>query len=377
MSVYKHKDSPFYHFDFRFKGRRFHGSTGSKSKREAEAVERLEKASAQKQLEQTGKAATSLRLDDVAERYWIEIGQHHVGKDTTERDLTRLIDFFGTDKLLIDIVDDDVTKLVAWRRGHRVARQGKGKDRERDAPLVAPATVNRSTTEVLKKLFTRAKAWGVQFEREPEWKRHWLKEPEERVRELMPAELTALDATARDDYRDIMDFAGASGLRLNECLLRWSEVNWEGRQIIKTGKGGRKITASITPLIREILWPLRGHHPEFVFTYVAKRTRKNLVRGQRYPVTYNGLKTEWKRHRKRSGIEDFRFHDKRHDFATKLLRDSGNLKLVQKALNHRNIKTTTKYAHVLDHDVAEAIEAMQEKREKSRDLSRNEPKKSA
>ena len=375
MSVYKHKDSPFYHFDFRFKGRRFHGSTGSKSKREAEAVERLEKASAQKQLEQTGKAATSLRLDDVAERYWLEIGQHHVGKDTTDRDLARLIEYFGPDKLLTDIVDDDVTKLVAWRRGHRVARQGKAK--ERDAPLVAPATVNRSTTEVLKKLFTRAKAWGVQFEREPEWKRHWLKEPEERVRELRPAELTALDAAARDDYRDIMDFADASGLRLNECLLRWSEVNWEGRQIIKTGKGGRKITASITPLIREILWPLRGHHPEFVFTYVAKRTRNNLVRGQRYPVTYNGLKTEWKRHRKRSGIKDFRFHDKRHDFATKLLRDSGNLKLVQKALNHRNIKTTTKYAHVLDHDIAEAIEAMQEKREKSRNLSRSEPKKSA
>ena len=34
MSVYKHKDSPFYHFDFQFKGDRFHGSTGCKSKRE-------------------------------------------------------------------------------------------------------------------------------------------------------------------------------------------------------------------------------------------------------------------------------------------------------------------------------------------------------
>jgi hypothetical protein len=31
-----------------------------------------------------------------------------------------------------------------------------------------------------------------------------------------------------------------------------------------------------------------------------------------------------------SAILDFRFHDKRHDFATKLLRESRNLKLVQK-----------------------------------------------
>jgi site-specific recombinase XerD len=107
---------------------------------------------------------------------------------------------------------------------------------------------------------------------------------------------------------------------------------------------------------------------------VSKRTRKEkgLIRGQRYPITYNGLKTDWKRHRARSGVEDFRFHNKRHDFATKLLRDSRNLKLVQKALNHRNLKTTLKYAHVLHDEIAGAIEAMQEKREKSRKKSRTE-----
>jgi integrase len=370
------------HFDFQLKGRRFHGSTGVKSKREAESVERLEKAKAKKWLEQTAKASISLRIDDVADRYWLEVGQYHVGADTTERDLARLIEYFGPDKLLTDIGDDDVTKLVAWRRGHRVARYRKvdGKNvKDEGAPFVAPATVNRSTTEVLKKLFTRATAWGVQFNKEPGWKKHWLNEPEERVRELMPDELKALDATARDDYRDVLDFADASGLRLKECLLRWPEVNWQGMQIVKLGKGERKIVVRITPLIRSILWPLQGQHPEFVFTYIAKRTRKDkdLIKGKRYPITYNGLKTEWKRQRARSGIKNFRFHDKRHDFATKLLRESRNPKLVQKALNHRNIKTTLKYAHVLDDEIGNAVEAMQEKREKSRNLSRSQPKKSA
>jgi integrase len=379
VSVYKHKDSPFYHFDFRFKGDRFHGSTGVTSKREAEALERLEKAKARQQVENARKSSVSLRLDDVADRWWLEIGQHHVGKDTTERDLARLIEYFGPDKLLTGITDDDVTKLVAWRRGHRVKDHRKKIPKNAPPlPLIANATVNRSTTEALKKLFTRAKkAWGIRFDHEPDWKQHLLKEPEEITRELATEEWAKLNATAREDYRDIMDFADASGLRLNECLLRWLEVNWEAKQIVKKGKGDRKVVVSITPLIREILWPLRGHHPEFVFTYVAKRTRGGKVKGQRYPVTYNGLKTEWKRHRKRSGIKDFRFHDKRHDFATKLLRDTGNLKLVQKALNHSNIKTTTKYAHVLDQDVANAIEAMQEKREESRNLSRSHPKKSA
>jgi site-specific recombinase XerD len=65
-------------------------------------------------------------------------------------------------------------------------------------------------------------------------------------------------------------------------------------------------------------------------------------------------------------VTDFRFHDFRHDFATKLLRETRNLKLVQRALNHADIKTTTKYAHVLDDEVAAGLDAMQKSRRKSR-----------
>ena len=61
-----------------------------------------------------------------------------------------------------------------------------------------------------------------------------------------------------------------------------------------------------------------------------------------------------------------RFHDLRHDFATKLLRETGNLKLVQKALNHRNVATTTRYAHVLDSDLAEALERVAKSRTRPR-----------
>jgi hypothetical protein len=298
MSVYPHKESLFYHFDFQFKGRRFHGSTGCTNKREAETFERAERERA-KQEAKVAPSAVSTKLDDVAGRYWSEVGQHHVGSDTTWRDIERLIGYFGPTKLLTEIRDDDVAKLVAWRRGQQAAWKKKIKGKlvqNPAAPLVSNATVNRSTTEVLKKLITRAKAWGIRFEHEPDWQAHWLEEPEERVRELMPDELHALDGTARDDYRAVLDFADASGLRLNECLLRWPEVNWQGKQIIKMGKGGRKIVVRITPLIRSILWPLQGQHPEFVFTYVAQRTRKEkgLIKGQRYPITYNGLKTEWK-----------------------------------------------------------------------------------
>lgn len=152
--------------------------------------------------------------------------------------------------------------------------------------------------------------------------------------------------------------------------LRWSEIDWDVGLIIKKGKKGRTITMPLTPTIKSIIWPLRGHHPIFVFTYISARTRNGKVRGRRYPVTQSGLKTAWRRLRARAKVEGFRFHDFRHDVATKLLRQTGNLKLVQKALNHADIKTTTRYAHVLQDEVAEALEELQKSRNMSRSKSR-------
>jgi integrase len=151
-------------------------------------------------------------------------------------------------------------------------------------------------------------------------------------------------------------------MRRKECLsLRWSEVDWSSGQIRKAGKGGRLVTLPITTAIREILWPLRGHHPELVFTYVVQRTRDGRVQGQRSPLTLEGIKTAWRRLRKRAGVDGFRFHDFRHNFGTKLLRETGNLKLVQRALNHADIATTTRYAHVLDAEIAAAMESADQK----------------
>ena len=44
---------------------------------------------------------------------------------------------------------------------------------------------------------------------------------------------------------------------------------------------------------------------------------------------------------------------------TKLLRETGNLKLVHQVLNHSDLKTTSKYSHVLDDEVAAAMERHQ------------------
>lgn len=351
MSLYRDSRSPFWQFDFWWRGYRFHGSTKATTRREAEKVEAAEREKAKAHIAQVEAARTSLRLDDVAGRYWTEHGEHLAEAPTAWGRLQLLIDFFGKDKLLTEITGDDVAKLVAWRRGH----QGK-------KSLVSPHTVN-ATVEQLRKLFTRAKLWGVRFQNEPAWRKYFLQVPQERVRELSADEADSLEAHMRADYRPFFAFARASGLRLSECLLKWSEVDWDTKLIRKPGKGGKMVATHITSTVREILWPLRGHHPVYVFTYAP--TQNEPVRR---PITRTGVQSYWKRLRRHAGLADFRFHDLRHDFGTKLLRETGNLKLVQKAMNHSDIKTTLRYAHVLDNEVAEALERVQKSRNKSRKL---------
>jgi integrase len=361
VSIRRDPRSPFWQYNFQINNRRFFGSTKKTTRREAEAVERQERERAKALIAQAEHARISLRLDDVAGRYWIEHAQHLAGALQTEGLLGILIEFFGKDKLITEITDDDVARMVAWRRGHRA------KKKERSAPsFISPFTVNH-TTATLRKLFTRAKLWGVRFAHEPKWSKHMLAVPDERVRELSDDEADKLDAAMRADYAPFFALARASGLRLAECLLRWSEVKAE--QIVKLGKGARRVVVSITFEIRTIIESQRGHHPVFVFTYVPQRKEghdnvKTLP--ERRPLTYAGVQKEWKQLRKRSGVVGFRFHDYRHDFGTKLLRISGNLKLVQKAMNHRSIKTTMRYAHVLDSEVAEAMERVAKLRKKPR-----------
>ncbi|WP_409363230.1 tyrosine-type recombinase/integrase [Bradyrhizobium japonicum] len=350
-------------------GHRFHGTTQCTSKREADKFESLEKEKARAQVKATKRSRTSLLIDDVASRFWDAKGQYDADAAATDTNLARLVDYFGKGTPLSDIDHASAARLVGWRRGHRVARR---KDKQ-CAPLIANATVNRSTTKVLQRLFQFAKSEKAILDSEPDWDALLLPEPVERIRELQEDEAVAFDGAMRDDYEPFFDFVKASGMRLKECVtLRWSEVNFGTRQIVRIGKGGRRIVFPITDAIRGILFPLQGHHAEFVFTYVAiyGNRRVGRVAGQRYPITYNGTKSAWQRLRAASGVKDFRFHDFRHDFGSKLLRDSGNLKLVQKAMNHRDIKSTLRYAHVLDEDVAEAVESLALVRE-SRKKSRN------
>jgi len=61
------------------------------------------------------------------------------------------------------------------------------------------------------------------------------------------------------------------------------------------------------------------------------------------------IKRAWNAVRVTAGMSDVRFHDLRHTFAANFLRATGNLKLLQEALHHNDIRTTANvYGHLLD-----------------------------
>tara|TARA_R110002020_G_scaffold21450_2_gene72843 strand:- start:1306 stop:1728 length:423 start_codon:yes stop_codon:yes gene_type:complete len=81
------------------------------------------------------------------------------------------------------------------------------------------------------------------------------------------------------------------------------------------------------------------------------------ARGELKPIMREGLKITHARTCAKAGLVDFRFHDFRHTAATRLLRATGNLRLVQLLLGHGDIKTTMRYAHASGNDLLNAMNA--------------------
>ncbi|MBP0439618.1 site-specific integrase [Tianweitania sediminis] len=301
-----------------------------------------------------------MTLDVALSRWWIEVGQHHKNGDTTLWSMEWLKAFFGPTKLLEEISDSDVARMIARRRGDKVPNSVTKKRPE--GRLVGPATVNRTVIQPLRQVMLRAeRVWKVKVG-EVHWSGRLLDEPQERVREATPDEESAIMQELAIGYDLAVEFAFLTGCRRMEILgLEWTRVDFFNKQFTIIGKGGRQRILPMTERVREIFWGEQGRHPDQVFTYEAARTVRMkdgrlLERGARYPLTEAGLKTAMRRAVSDAGVVNFRFHDTRHTAATRVLRKS-NLRVAQLMLGHTDVKTTTKYAHAQMSDVRAAMEA--------------------
>jgi len=352
MSVYKRPGAETYSFDFRWRGHRFHGSTGCTSKREAEKWEKAEKERI-KAIQ--ADPAKTLTFGRAVTMYWDEVGQHRSRPKSVSSIMGWLQKHIGIDTPITEIDGALVARLVALRRGDR--RKMKSDGGVILAP-VAAGTVNRNMLEPLRSIMLRAEnVWGIRVQR-IEWNKLRLKEPQERVREASEAEENDILALVPEGYREAVQFAILTGCRRAELLgLTWKDVNFFSRDFRVTGKGGLSRTIPMTQEVFDLLKGEFGNHTEAVFTYVAYASREGKKKGQRYPITKAGLSNAWGRN-VRGKVPNFKFHDTRHTAATRLVRATGSIKLAQKLLGHAKITTTTRYAHVTHEDLRQALEAV-------------------
>ncbi len=212
----------------------------------------------------------------------------------------------------------------------------------------APGTVNRGIA-VLKHFYRLSAEWG--------WvsKAHAdticavkkLVEPPGRVRYLTPGELTELFAALPETIAPIVEAALLSGMRLSEVVeLRKDAVDFGNRQItiMRTKNNKVKVLPVSLDLERVLAQAMSRSGTPFVF--VGKRGRQ---------YTRHGFGAMFRRAVKKAGIEDFRFHDTRHDFATRVRRSGVGLDVIARLLGHSGTDMASRYAHLGDQQMLQAV----------------------
>jgi integrase len=231
------------------------------------------------------------------------------------------------------------------------------KRRRREAGKAA-GTINRELVTA-KHFLNRCVEWGW-LARRP--KIVLLAEPPPRVRWLTDAEREALaaelDKPSRQAFRRVVAAALLSGQRLGKIIgLRRADVDLKARTLTISDmrKGGKRktthvpISDDLAAVLREALADSQGS----AFVFVAGRRRKGG--GARQAYTRSGVSTFFARVVDAALIEDFHFHDLRHDFATRLRRGRTSLDVLQALLGHSSPAMTQRYAHIGRDELAEAV----------------------
>lgn len=198
------------------------------------------------------------------------------------------------------------------------------------------ATVNRVLATIKKILNAAYKEW--------EWLDHvphfkMLTEPKERVRFLEHEEAERLLAELPEHLNAMVKFALATGLRESNITgLKWSNVNLLHKRAwidANQSKNGKAFAVPFNDDAMAVLNQEFGKHPVYVFTYKGEPVLK-----------INGK--AWRKALIRAGIEDFRFHDCRHTWASWHVQNGTPLNVLKELGGWSDLDMVMRYAHLSD-----------------------------
>jgi integrase/recombinase XerD len=160
--------------------------------------------------------------------------------------------------------------------------------------------------------------------------------------------LEAIDTTARLGLRDraMIELLYASGLRISELAnARLENFNAEERILRVVGKGNK---TRLVPVGRKACEALAAYVSTERSKLVTRRTGNEIFLSARgTKMTTVRIWQIVKKHAKRSGLEANVYpHLLRHSFATHLLGNGADLRIIQEMLGHADISTTQVYTHV-------------------------------
>lgn len=182
----------------------------------------------------------------------------------------------------------------------------------------------------------------------------FYQEPKSRIRFLTPTEADKLIVVLPDLYADLAEFSFMTGLRQHNVLvLEWPQVDMQ-RKIAwihaDQAKAGKPIGVPLNSRVLDVLNRRKGKHKIFVF--VSERTGKPL----------EGICSKtWKTSLRKAGIDNFRWHDIRHTWASWLVQAGVPIMDLKEMGGWESIEMVQRYAHLAPmhlHKNAVLLEAM-------------------
>ncbi len=168
--------------------------------------------------------------------------------------------------------------------------------------------------------------------------------------------LPSLDNHPFADYlKPLVILSLSTGVRRNSLLsLEWGDVNFSDRTLLvraATSKNDRQYYVPLNKLAFDTL------------TQWKAQSRKTSINSLIFPSPKDGKKMgncnhSWERLLKRAEIENFRWHDMRHDFASQLVMKGVDLNTVRELLGHADLKMTLRYAHLAPDVKMRAVELL-------------------
>lgn len=249
-------------------------------------------------------------------------------------------------------IEEDKAKL-RWLQPFLTGKYLDSIDREQIADLArikaeksSPATANRYLALVRAILRKAAFEWEW-IDRVPKVKVY--REAKRRIRWITPEQAQTLLRELPAHQADIVLFALSTGLRQSNVLkLEWSQVDLNRRVAwihADQAKGRRPIHVSLNSTALAVLVRQVGKHPERVFTFNGK------------PVAWANT-LAWRKALKRAGIEDFRWHDLRHTWASWLVQHGTPLYVVQEMGAWESEGMVRRYAHLAPANLVEHAEVI-------------------